>query len=309
MRALSYMFLNLGLTGSMPTELGLLASVKTMYALRVLRLRVLGERGWSPHAQSVRGDQPCSPSLSLRLALNTALPTLHLAPLLPGGVDSQLAVNKLAGTLPTELGNLPLLNWMQLSQTQMGGSLPTEIGRVTTFGFTYVLSALVPAGRERLRAGCTRARSSRRAVAGSAARLLACALLTSTFCARVRLQVHVRKSEPGWPDSDRDSAVHQPHPAVRAPGASRFGRTAAMRVGQIDLRGCAAPPFAHSVQSHGCFARDRVLWANAHTGTIPKDLPVTLQYLCARGRMSGRRKLPRLGQVSCVPCCLRALCF
>lgn len=46
-------------------------------------------------------------------------------------------MNNLGGTLPTEIGKLPLLNWFQLSQTQLSGGIPSEIAR-TNLGFMYV---------------------------------------------------------------------------------------------------------------------------------------------------------------------------
>lgn len=64
-------------------------------------------------------------------------------------------MNNLGGTLPTEIGKLPLLNWFQLSQTQLSGGIPSEIAR-TKLGFMYV-PPRSPGGSTRAKAAHGRA--------------------------------------------------------------------------------------------------------------------------------------------------------
>ncbi|KAK3271918.1 hypothetical protein CYMTET_19756 [Cymbomonas tetramitiformis] len=45
--------------------------------------------------------------------------------------NMQLEHNSLTGTLPTELGELTVMNEMQLQHNSLTGSLPTELGELT----------------------------------------------------------------------------------------------------------------------------------------------------------------------------------
>jgi Leucine-rich repeat (LRR) protein len=106
------------LTGSIPTELGLLSNLTDLYLYGNLltgtiptELGLLSNLTWlSLDNNSLTGSIPTE------LGLLSNLTTLHLC------------CNSLTGSIPTELGNLSNLTVLFLERNSLTGSIPTELG-------------------------------------------------------------------------------------------------------------------------------------------------------------------------------------
>ncbi len=64
-------------------------------------------------------------------------------------VGLDLEYNQLSGSIPTEIGNLTNLEYLNISRNQLSGSIPTEIGNLSSLEFLYLsdnqLSGSIPA--------------------------------------------------------------------------------------------------------------------------------------------------------------------
>jgi hypothetical protein len=96
---------NEGLTGSLPTQLGLLTLLTQVY---MLSSRFSGPR--------------LSGSIPSELGKLSQLTNLVMSGY------------QFSGTIPTELSRLTLLDWLYLQRNELSGSIPSELGRLTKLG-------------------------------------------------------------------------------------------------------------------------------------------------------------------------------
>ena len=117
---LRYIYLsNNNMAGTLPTELGSLSFLETLF---------LDGNGFSGPIPAELGN--CQNLIDLELYDN--LLTGDIGPVidsLPRGVQLLgLAVNKLQGTLPTSIGTLAYLHWLNLRSNSLNGTIPSELG-------------------------------------------------------------------------------------------------------------------------------------------------------------------------------------
>jgi Leucine-rich repeat (LRR) protein len=133
------------LTGSIPTELGLLGNLmglnlsgNSLTGTIPTELRLLSNLTWlSLDNNSLTGSIPTE------LGLLSNLTTLHLCcNSLTGSIPTELGLlsnlttlhlccNSLTGSIPTELGNLSNLTMLFLDRNSLTGSIPTELGNLS----------------------------------------------------------------------------------------------------------------------------------------------------------------------------------
>ena len=95
----------------------------------------------------ISGDE-CSAYFSTKCDGNGSFTSLGLSAPNGGTIPTQIGLlpqlsyiylsqNRLSGTLPTQVGLLPQLSWLYPSDNRMSGTLPTQIGRLTRLTHLY----------------------------------------------------------------------------------------------------------------------------------------------------------------------------
>ena len=110
-----------GLSGPLPTDLGLLTELEVLYLGRnSLTGTIPPELGNLTKLKRLElNNNDLSEGLPTDLGLLTELEFLNLGE------------NSLTGTIPSELGNLTKLTWLQLLVNDLSGPIPSELGRLT----------------------------------------------------------------------------------------------------------------------------------------------------------------------------------
>lgn len=128
-----------GLTGTMPTEIGLLKTLTTFYSYAGLsgtipatlsELSNLTELGFSPPVGGItKGITGTIPQSLSKLKKLTHLKLSFL--------------RNLQGSIPPQLGQLPKLEWLQISDCDnLEGSIPTTIGMLSSLKFVLIFNNL-----------------------------------------------------------------------------------------------------------------------------------------------------------------------
>jgi len=93
--------------------------------------------GWTDHTNWLQTDTPCN-WVGVVCGIGINVTELHLS------------WNRLSGSIPTGLGNLTQLEWLDLSGNALSGSIPSQLGNLTQLYYlnlgTNALTGSIPAG-------------------------------------------------------------------------------------------------------------------------------------------------------------------